>query len=68
MYAQDPHEPMYRLLINKQQKAELKHFKDPKVFIEYSSHVNDVCESIEEYNSGKKRKVLILIVDVISKG
>ena len=39
----------------------LKHFNDPKAFIEYS---ND--ENIEEYNPGKKRKVLIVFDDIIA--
>ena len=42
----------------------LKHFKDPKAFVEYSSDIKDVLKSIEEYNLGKKRNVLILFDDI----
>ena len=44
----------------------LKHFNDPKAFIEYSNDMQDVYENIEEYNPGKKRKVLIVFDDIIA--
>ena len=50
LYAKDPSEAKYRLLINKRKRTDLKHFNDPKGFIEYSSDMNDI-KSIEEYNS-----------------
>ena len=41
-----------------------------KAFIEYSNDMQDVYENIEEYNIGKKRKILIvfdyMIADMIS--
>ena len=39
---------------------------DPKAFIEYSSDMQDVYKNIEEYNPGKKRKILIVFDDVIA--
>ena len=43
---------------------------DPKAFIEYSNDMQDVYENIEEYNIGKKRKMLIvfdyMIDDIIN--
>ena len=50
LYAKDPYEAKYQYLINKQESAGLKHFNNPKAFIEYS---NDVYKNIEEYNLGK---------------
>ena len=59
MYAKDPYKTKYQFLINKRETIELKHFNDPKAFIEYSNDMQDVCKNIEEYNIGKKRKLLI---------
>ena len=35
----------------------LKHFNDPKEFIEYSNDMQDVYKNIEEYNIDKERKI-----------
>ena len=56
----------YRYLINKRGKVGLNHYDNPKAFIEYSYDMQDVYKNIEEYNPGKKRKVLILFDDMIS--
>ena len=39
---------------------------DPKAFIEYSNDMQDVYKNIEDYNPGKKRKVLIVLDDMIA--
>ena len=44
----------------------LDHFNDPKGFVEYSNDMEDVYKNIEEYNLGKKRKVLIVFDDMIA--
>ena len=44
----------------------LDHFKDPKAFIEYSNDMQDIYNSLEEYNTGKKRKLLIVFDDMIA--
>ena len=62
----DPYEAKYRHLINKREKVGLDHIKDPKAFVEYSSDMQDVCNSIENYNPNKKRKVLIVFDDMIA--
>ena len=36
MHAKDPYPSKYKFLINKRESTGLKHFNDPKVFIEYS--------------------------------
>ena len=36
LYAKDPYEDKYQYLINKRESVGLKHFNDPKAFIEYS--------------------------------
>ena len=45
LYAKDPYEVRYQFLINKIISTALKHFNDPKGFIEYSSDMEDVYSS-----------------------
>ena len=65
-YAKDPYEAKYQYLINKRERVGLDHFNDPKAFIEYSNDMQDVYKNIEEYNLGKKRKVLIVFDNMIA--
>ena len=58
MYAKDLYEPKYQFLINKRESIGLKHFKDPKAFIEYSNNMQDVYKNIDKYNIGKEPKIL----------
>ena len=37
LYAKDPYEAKYQILINKRVTTGLKHFNDPKAFIKYSN-------------------------------
>ena len=64
--AKDPYEAKYQYLINKREKVRLDHFKDPKAFMEYSNDMQDVYKNIEDYNPGKKRKILIVFDDMIA--
>ena len=41
LYAKDPYEAKYQFLINKSDSPGLKHFNDPKAFIEYSNNMQD---------------------------
>ena len=65
VYAKDPYEARYQYLINKREKVGLDHFKDPKTFMEYSNDMQNVYNNIENYNPGKKRKILIVFDDMI---
>ena len=56
LYAKDPYEAKYQ---NKRKSTGLKNFIDPKAFIEYSNDMQGVYKNIEEYNIGKKHKILI---------
>ena len=51
---------------NKKSKVGLNHYDDPKASLEYSNDMQDVYKNIEEYNLGKKRKVLIVFDDMIA--
>ena len=66
LYAKDPYEAKYQYLINKRGKVGLDHFDDHKAFIEYSNDMQDVYKHKEDYNSGKKRKILIVFDDMIA--
>ena len=47
-YKKIPCEAKYQYLINKRESTGLKHFNDPKAFIEYSNNMQDVYKNIEE--------------------
>ena len=64
LYAKDPYEAKYQYLIKKREKVVLDHFKDPKAFMEYSNDMEDVYKNIENYNPGKKCKILIVFYDM----
>ena len=66
LYTKDLYETKYQHLINKREKVGLDHLNDPKDFIEYSSDMHCVYNSIENCNPNKKRKVLIVFDDMIA--
>ena len=61
LYAKDPYEAKYQFLINKRESTGLKHFNDPKAFIEYSNDMHDVYKNIDEYNKYKECKILLVL-------
>ena len=66
LYAKDPYEDKYQLLINKRESTGLKYFNDPKAFIEYSNDMSDVYKNINNYNPDKDNKILIVFDDMIA--
>ena len=66
MYAKDPYEDKYQFLINKRKSIGLKHFNDPKAFIEYSNDIHDVYKNINNYNANQENKILIVFDDMIA--
>ena len=54
------------MLINKGESTGLKYLNDSKVFIEYSNDMDDIYKNIEEYNSNKKRKIIIVLHNMIA--
>ena len=66
LYAKDPYEAKYQYLINKREKVRLDYFKDSKAFMESSNDMEDVSKNNENYNPGKKRKMLIVFDDMIA--
>ena len=66
LYAKDPYEGKYQLLINKREITGLNHSNDLKTFTEYSNDMKDVYKNIDEYNADKECKILIVFDDVIT--
>ena len=66
LYAKDPYESKYLYLINKREGLGINHFSDPKAFIEYSNDMHDVYKIIDECNSDKENKILIVFDDMIA--
>ena len=66
MYARDLSEPKYEYLIKKREEAGIKHLNNPNAFIECSNTMDDVYENIHDYNSSRKRKILIVFDDMIA--
>ena len=66
LYARDPYKAKCKLLINKRESINVKHFNDPESFIEYSNNMDTVDKNIGEYNPNKKQKILIVFDDAIT--
>ena len=66
LYAKDPYEAKYQLLINKSESTALKYLNDSKSFIEYSNDMDNIYKNIKEFNPNKKRKMLIVFDDMIA--
>ena len=46
--------------------AGIKNLNDSKTFIEYSNDMDDIYKNIEEYKPNNKRKILIVLDDIIA--
>ena len=69
LYAKDPYEAKYQLLINKRENTGIKHLNDSKAFIEYLYNMDEIYKHIAPRNPNKKHKILIIfdkITDVLS--
>ena len=64
LHAKDPCKAKYQLLINTQESNDLRHFNDPKAFIEYPNDMDGIYKNIEEYYPDKKQKILIAFDDM----
>ena len=66
LYAKDPYEDKYQFSRNKRESIGLKHFNDPKAFIEYLNGMHDAYKNTNNYNPDKKNKILIVFDDMIA--
>ena len=60
MYARDLNEPKYKVLIKKRKDAGIKYLNDSNALIECSNLMDDVYENVHDYNSSRKRKILVV--------
>ena len=67
LYAKDLSEPKYEYLIKNRENAGINHLNDSKTFIECSNTMEDIYENINDYNSNRKRKILIVFDDMIAE-
>ena len=65
LYVKDLSEPKSEFLIKKRENVGIKHLNDPSVFTKHTDTMDDVFEDINEYNSARKRKMLIVFGDMI---
>ena len=61
-----PYEDKYQFFIKKREGIGLKHFNDPKAFVQYSDDMHDLYKTIGRYNHGKGNKILIVFDDMIA--
>ena len=66
LYARDLNEPKYEIFIKKIKDAGIKHLNDLNAFLKCSNAMDDVYENIHNYNSSRKRKILIIFDDMIA--
>ena len=66
LYAKDLSEPKYEYLIKKREDAGIKHVNNPNTFIVCSNTMDDVYEDINDYNSSRDKKFLILFDGMIA--
>ena len=64
MYAKDLSE--HEVLIKKRGNAGIKYYNDPNAFIECPNTMDDAYENIDDYNSNRKRKILVVFDDMIA--
>ena len=72
LYAKDPYEAKYQLLINKRENVGLDHFNNPNTFIQYSNNMHSaafrwILVPFEQYWYPKKcaQKVLVALFPYI---
>ena len=66
LYAKDLSKHKYEYLIKNRGKTGIKHWNDSNAFLECSNTMDDVYESINDYNPNKRRKILIVFDDMIA--
>ena len=67
LYAKDLSEHKYEIFIKKRENAGTKYLNDPNAFIGCFNAMHDVYENINDYNSSRKRKILIVFDDMIAE-
>ena len=66
LYTKDLSESKHEYLTKNRENAGIKLVNYSNAFIEYSNTMDDVYENIDNYNSSRKRKILIIFDDMIA--
>ena len=66
MHSKDLSEPKDKFLIKRREDAGIKHLNDLNAFIECSNIKDHVYKNIDGYNPRRKRKVLVVLDDLIA--
>ena len=66
LYARDLNEPKYEYLIKKREDIGIKHLNNSNAFIECSNAMDGVYDKSNDYNSNRRRKILIAFDDMIA--
>ena len=66
MHSEDLSEPKDKFLIKRWEDAGIKHLDDLNAFIECSNIKDHVYKNIDGYNPRRKRKVLVVLDDLIA--
>ena len=53
-------------MITKREDVGIKHLNNPSTFIECSNTMDDVYNNMNDYNSNRRRKILIVFDDMIA--
>ena len=64
LYVKDPFESNYQLHFNVSQEVGIKMLKNPKAFTDDSQTINNEYGSLEDHNPTKKRRVLIVVIEI----
>ena len=66
MHAKALSEAKYQFLIKKREDAGIKNLNDPSAFIKYSNTMDGIYKNIDDYNTRRRRKILIVFDDMIA--
>ena len=66
MFVKDPNEAKCQYLIKKRENVGLKNWDNTNAFIDYSNIMDEIYVNIQEYNANKKRKLFIVLSDMIA--
>ena len=66
VYGKDLSKPKDEVLIKKHENTVIKHLNYFSAFIECSNTMDEVYENIDDYNTSRKRKILIVFDDMIA--
>ena len=54
--------PKYEYLIKKHEDVGIKHVNTPNAFIKFSNIMDDIFDNINDYNSNRRRKILLVLM------